>query len=90
VLLDAWHDRQYGGTGQTLDWTRLQQGIAAIGTMPWVLAGGLRADNVGEAIRQLRPSSVDTASGVESSPGVKDAAEIQRFVHAARAAFDAL
>jgi len=51
-----------------------------------VLAGGLRPSNVGEAVRALRPYAVDVATGVESSPGVKDAAMIQAFVRAARTA----
>jgi phosphoribosylanthranilate isomerase len=54
-----------------------------------VLAGGLKADNVAEAIRITGAKAVDTASGVESSPGIKDPAIVAAFVRAARAARDA-
>jgi phosphoribosylanthranilate isomerase len=54
--------------------------------VPTWLAGGLRADNVGEAIHRGRPEVVDVASGVESSPGVKDKAKLEAFFLAARQA----
>ena len=56
--------------------------------MPLVLAGGLRPENVAEAIERVRPTAVDTASGVETSPGKKSAEQVARFVTAARGAFD--
>jgi phosphoribosylanthranilate isomerase len=55
-----------------------------------VLAGGLRPDNVAEAIRIVCPAAVDTASGVETSPGRKDARLVREFVAQARTAFDQL
>jgi phosphoribosylanthranilate isomerase len=60
--------------------------IAAGARRPFVLAGGLRAENVGEAIRAVRPDGVDVASGVESAPGVKDHRMLAAFVLAARKA----
>ena len=51
---------------------------------PWLLAGGLREDNVGEALRLSGAGGVDVSSGVESAPGIKDAGRIARFVAAAR------
>lgn len=88
VLLDALHPGQYGGTGRTLDWAGLFAEIARLGGLPWVLAGGLNPANVAQAIRQLRPFGVDTASGVESAPGHKDPQRVVEFVRAARAAWE--
>jgi phosphoribosylanthranilate isomerase len=54
--------------------------------MPFMLSGGLTPDNVEAAIRATRPQSVDVSSGVETAPGVKDAALIRRFLHAVKTA----
>lgn len=90
VLLDAYRADAYGGTGSTLDWTMAaayrQLGLAP----PLVLAGGLVAANVAQAIAAVRPSAVDTASGVEASPGRKDPVRTADFITAAKAAFAAL
>ncbi len=78
---------EHSGTGAPSDWQR----AAELATRTrLILAGGLHAGNVGEAIRAVRPFGVDTSSGVESSPGVKCANKIAEFVQAARAAFGAL
>jgi phosphoribosylanthranilate isomerase len=69
-----------GGNGLTFDW-RLLAGRKWL--KPWMLAGGLTPDNVAEAIRRTGARQVDVASGVESAPGVKDAARIAAFVAAA-------
>lgn len=82
-LLDAYRHGHYGGTGQTLDWELAQQ---ATQHGQLLLAGGLTPANVAEAIRRVRPFGVDTASGVESAPGVKDLAKVRAFVQAVRAA----
>jgi phosphoribosylanthranilate isomerase len=87
ILLDALDPQQYGGTGRTLDWNRLETEVPRLGGVSWVLAGGLTPENVGRAIRQLQPSGVDTASGVESAPGRKDPDRVRAFVDAAREAF---
>jgi phosphoribosylanthranilate isomerase len=71
------------GSGQVADWTAAAE-LAA--RLPVVLAGGLHAGNVGAAIAAVRPWGVDVSSGVESAPGVKDAALIRDFLNAARAA----
>ncbi|HET8724144.1 MAG TPA: phosphoribosylanthranilate isomerase [Anaeromyxobacteraceae bacterium] len=70
-----------GGTGRTFDWS-LAAGVAEVA--PVILAGGLRPENVAEAIRAVRPWAVDVASGVESSPGVKDPGRMSLFLHAVR------
>ncbi|MFM8790572.1 MAG: phosphoribosylanthranilate isomerase, partial [Chthoniobacterales bacterium] len=74
----------HGGTGTTIDWS-LAADVVSAAARPVVLSGGLRPDNVAEAVRQVRPTAVDTASGVESSPGIKDPALMRAFVEAARA-----
>jgi len=87
TLLDSLIPGEYGGTGKTADWTAAKQYIVESGLPPLVLAGGLTPANVADAIRTVHPAAVDTASGVESSPGRKDPAAVAAFVQAARAAF---
>lgn len=72
-----------GGMGLTFDWNLL---AGDKGPLPWGLAGGLTPDNVAAAIRATGAPLVDTSSGVESAPGVKDAAKIAAFCSAARSA----
>lgn len=83
VLVDAHVPGEYGGTGQTAPWELLADFAPGV---PWILAGGLTPDNVGAAVRRLRPYAVDVASGVESAPGKKDTAKLARFVAAVRSA----
>lgn len=82
-LIDASVKGAYGGTGTTADW-----GTAAelARQYPLLLAGGLTPENVGEAVRRVKPWGVDVASGVESSPGVKDPLKMRAFVRAVRSA----
>jgi len=72
-----------GGTGLRIDWS-LMAGYRH--AMPWILAGGLDPRNVSEAIHATGADFVDVSSGVESAPGVKDAARIAEFCKAVRAA----
>ena len=72
-----------GGTGRIHDW-QISRAIREAVDIPVFLAGGLNPDNVAEAIRQVGPFGVDVSSGVEARPGIKSAAEIVRFVQAAR------
>jgi phosphoribosylanthranilate isomerase len=84
-LIDASVKGAYGGTGVTVDWgaaARLAQ------KFPLFLAGGLTPDNIAEAVRQVNPWGVDTASGVEVSPGVKDRIKMKDFVQAVRPSTD--
>jgi phosphoribosylanthranilate isomerase len=87
VLVDAFVAGERGGTGKTADWDALVAERHLLGDVKLVLAGGLTPDNVADAIRRVRPDAVDTASGVESKPGVKDHDAVRRFVAAASAAF---
>ncbi len=81
ILLDSYVPGAPGGTGATFDWS-LAQAVAR--TRKVTLAGGLTPDNVEAAIRAVRPYCVDTASGVESAPGVKDEALLRAFVERAK------
>ena len=72
-----------GGNAAVFDWSVLA-GWHAPG--PWMLAGGLTADNVATTIKMTAAPVVDVSSGVESAPGVKDPARIRAFVRAAKAA----
>ncbi len=83
VLLDGHAPGLHGGTGRTAPWELL---AAFRPGVPIILAGGLTPDNVAEAVRIVRPYAVDTASGVESAPGVKDAEKMRRFMAAANEA----
>lgn len=83
-LIDARVPQAYGGSGQTVDWASLGAVPREPDWPPLILAGGLTAENVQRAILTARPWGVDVAGGVESSPGVKDPALIQRFVERVR------
>jgi phosphoribosylanthranilate isomerase len=86
VLIDAFQPGHYGGTGQTADWRLLAKWRQYLADLPLVLAGGLTADNVANAIDAVHPAAVDTASGVESEPGLKHPQKVQAFVQNARRA----
>jgi phosphoribosylanthranilate isomerase len=76
-------DRPQGAAAE-LDELRRHWQAAATVRAPVMVAGGLDPDNVGEAVRTARPWAVDTARGVESAPGIKDPALIERFIHNAK------
>jgi len=80
LLLDAYVQGARGGTGATFDWTLIPNSLP----LPVVLSGGLDADNVGAAVRAVRPWAVDVSSGVESAKGIKDAAKIEAFMNGVR------
>lgn len=90
ILLDAHAPGFYGGTGNKLDWNMIREQRDNLLGVPLILAGGLTADNVAEAIATARPDAVDVASGVESSPGKKDPSKVRDFVAAAKEAFAGL
>lgn len=76
ILLDGFDPQLTGGTGRTFDWT-LARRAKPYGRI--FLAGGLTPENIGEAIRTVRPYAVDVCSGVEARPGKKDAARLRAF-----------
>ena len=79
LLFDAYHPSEYGGTGHCFDWTLL----AEYSGKPWVLAGGLTPENVGEAVRITGAESVDVSGGVEASKGKKDGDKVAAFIREA-------
>ena len=87
LLIDAHVAGQLGGTGTPIPWIQLGESLDAMSVgYRIVLAGGLTADNVAEAIDYVSPSVVDVSSGVESSVGIKDPQRVRAFIAAARAA----
>lgn len=87
ILLDSFSDKAIGGTGHVAPWDLIAGFNPGV---PVILAGGLTPENVGEAIRIVKPWGVDVASGVEKSTGVKDLKKAKAFIAAARAAASAL
>ena len=87
LLLDAASNGKFGGTGSSFDWqgTRGMVQIVSL-KIPVIVAGGLTAGNVVEAVRLLKPFGVDVSSGVEASPGKKDPEKVRAFIQAARGA----
>jgi phosphoribosylanthranilate isomerase len=80
ILLDAYHPAVAGGSGEAFDWDR----IPTERPQPIILAGGLHAVNVAEAVRQVRPYAVDVSSGVEVAKGIKDATMMADFIRGVR------
>jgi phosphoribosylanthranilate isomerase len=85
VLIDTKVGANLGGTGVAFDWDAARTTLAEAGAgLKLIVAGGLRSDNVADAIRRLKPWGVDVASGVEQSPGRKDLEKLAAFIRAAR------
>ena len=82
ILLDAYSKKERGGTGDTFDWDIALKVSTLVPTL--YLAGGLTPENVGDAIRKVRPYAVDVCSRIESEPGKKDAEKLERFIAAVR------
>lgn len=81
ILLDTYDPQLAGGTGKRFDWTRVPSAMAG----DIILAGGLRPDNVAEAVRTVRPYAVDVSGGVEAEKGIKDGGKMAAFL---RGVFD--
>jgi phosphoribosylanthranilate isomerase len=86
TLVDATDRVRRGGTGQVADWSHA---AALAARRPVILAGGLRADNVGDAIKKVRPWALDVSSGVESAPGIKSREHLEAFFAAVAASGEA-
>jgi phosphoribosylanthranilate isomerase len=76
LLLDTYTEGVAGGTGQMFDWNLIPSALPK----PVILAGGLQANNVAQAIRQVKPYAVDVSGGVEATKGIKDAQKIAAFM----------
>lgn len=85
-LVDARVEGSYGGTGSTAPWELLSREWALHALPRLILAGGLTAENIAEAVQSVRPWGVDIASGVEAAPGIKDLDLVRQFIERARAA----
>jgi phosphoribosylanthranilate isomerase len=83
-ILDAAVPGSYGGSGQVGDWQLAAEAVRRFPQRPMLLGGGLTPQNVAAAMIQVQPRGVDVASGVESAPGVKDAAKVRAFIAAAK------
>lgn len=80
LLLDTYVAELHGGSGVAFEWGVIPNGLP----LPLILSGGLTVENVGAAVRRVRPSAVDVSSGVESAKGVKDAGKIAAFIKEVR------
>jgi phosphoribosylanthranilate isomerase len=85
-LVDTFHAAGFGGSGQTGDWEAYARLRSEHPDHHWILAGGLKSENVAEALRRSGARWIDVNSGVESAPGVKDAARLRACAEAIRAA----
>lgn len=82
ILLDTYSEKAYGGTGKSFNWNIAEE-IVEKG-FKVILSGGLKPENVREAVLKVRPFGVDVSSGVELEPGVKDKMKIERFIKEAK------
>jgi phosphoribosylanthranilate isomerase len=80
LLLDAHEPGKPGGTGRTFDWAGIPRDLP----IPLILSGGLTSENVGRAVREVKPWAVDVSSGVEASRGTKDPQKIIEFIRSVR------
>lgn len=80
LLLDTYNEKVYGGTGEVFDWNLIGETRAK----PLILAGGLTANNVSDALRRIRPYAVDVSGGIEVEKGKKDPAKMKAFIEKVR------
>jgi len=84
VLVDSFVPGRFGGTGMVHDWEMSRRVKRVIHPKPLILAGGLNAENVRNAVRAVKPYAVDVSTGVESRPGVKDPEKVFAFIENAK------
>lgn len=87
VHVDSWVAGRYGGTGLTHNWNVSRRIRETIHPKPLIMAGGLTAENVKEAVEIVKPYAVDVSTGVEAKTGVKDPAKVEAFIKNAKQAF---
>jgi phosphoribosylanthranilate isomerase len=80
ILLDAYNPNLYGGVGEPFPWHLFELAGQRFPAKNLILSGGLNPDNIAQAVRQTHPAAVDVASGVESSPGLKDLDKVRSFI----------
>jgi phosphoribosylanthranilate isomerase len=83
-MLDSYAKSKYGGTGKTSNWKMFYELQALYSHKKWILSGGLNAENIRDALAATEAQYIDVNSGVESSPGVKDAGKLETFIKNAR------
>ena len=84
ILLDSFVSGRHGGTGAIHDWNLSKRVKRAIHPKPLILAGGLKPENVREAIRTVQPYAVDVSTGVELRPSIKDPEKVLAFIENAK------
>ena len=84
VLLDAHAPGVYGGTGETIDWTAARRFVSNHPEKPVILAGGITPENAADAAQTVRPCALDTASGSESAPGIKNFQKVAAMLQSIR------
>ena len=80
IMLDSKVGHTYGGTGHKIDWDIAKKIIDQINDKHFILAGGLKPENIQKAIRDVNPYAVDVSSGVEKSPGIKNPVLVKSFI----------
>jgi phosphoribosylanthranilate isomerase len=84
ILLDAFNPGLYGGVGEPFPWHLFELARQRFPQKRLILSGGLTPENIVQAVTQTRPAAIDVASGVESSPGIKDLDKVRAFITQAR------
>ena len=84
ILLDTYDSKVYGGTGKPFNWEIAIKVKETFPEVPLILSGGLNPENVGRAVKTVKPYAVDVSSGVETEPGIKDRDRVKAFIKTAK------